>query len=172
MIRKCHDDEFDVICTIINDAAVAYKGAIPADCLHELYMSKEELRHEMAKGIVFWGFERAGELAGVMGIQDVQDVTLIRHAYVRTANRNQGIGGELLTFLREHTERPTLVGTWADAVWAVRFYERHGFRLVAFEEKNPLLKKYWGVPERQMETSVVLGDRRWFEGRERVSAKR
>ncbi|MGB8474162.1 MAG: GNAT family N-acetyltransferase [Candidatus Acidiferrum sp.] len=163
MIRQCRDAEFDVIHAIINDAAMAYEGVIPPDCWKESYMSKDELRHEIGQGIVFWGFEQLGELAGVMGIQDVQDVTLIRHAYVRTAKRNQGIGGELLTFLRSHTGRPILIGTWADAVWAVRFYEERGFRLVSTTEKDRLLKKYWSVPQRQIETSVVLADRRWFE---------
>jgi GNAT superfamily N-acetyltransferase len=166
MIRKCSDSEFDVIHEIINDAAVAYKGVIPADCFHEPYMSEDRLRHEVAKGISFWGLEQGGELAGVMGIQDVQDVTLIRHAYVRTAQRNRGIGGELLSFLIGRTERPILIGTWADAAWAVRFYQQRGFRLVPPAEKDPLLMKYWGVPQRQMETSVVLADRRWFERHE------
>lgn len=163
MIRECRDAEFDVIHAVINDAAKAYRGVIPADCWKEPYMSKDELRHEIQQGIVFWGYEEAGELAGVMGIQDVQDVTLIRHAYVRTTKRNQGIGGKLLSFLRGQTGRPILIGTWADAVWAVRFYEKHGFRLVLTAEKDRLLKKYWGVPPRQIETSVVLADQRWFE---------
>ncbi len=164
MIRKCRKNDFDRMYAIINDAAMAYKGVIPVDCWKEPYMSKDELRHEINQGIVFWGFEDAGELAGVMGIQDVQDVTLIRHAYVRTAKRNQGIGGELLSFLRGQTRRPILIGTWADVVWAVRFYEKRGFRLVSAAEKDRLLKKYWTVPPRQIETSVVLADRRWFEG--------
>ena len=163
MIRQCRDAEFDVIHAIINDGAMAYKGVIPPDCSKVPYMSKDELRHEIGQGVVFWGFEQAGELAGVMGIQDVQDVTLIRHAYVRTAKRNQGIGGELLSFLRGKTGRPILIGTWADAIWAVRFYERHGFRLVSTAEKDRLLKKYWSVPQRQIQTSVVLADQRWFE---------
>jgi len=120
---------------------------------------------------VFWGYEEGGELIGVMGIQHVQDVTLIRHAYVRTAKRNRGIGGELLSTLRGQTTRPILVGTWADAVWAIRFYEKHGFRLVPPEEKDRLLRRYWSVPERQIESSVVLADRRWFDSRRR-EAKR
>jgi N-acetylglutamate synthase-like GNAT family acetyltransferase len=171
MIRKCRDDEFDIILAIINDAAVAYKGVIPADCVHEPYKSAEELRQAIAQQIVFWGFEKAGELAGVMGIQDVQDVTLIRHAYVRTANHNQGIGGKLLSFLTARTERPVLIGTWADAAWALKFYEQRGFRLVPPGEKDPLLKKYWGVPQRQMETSVVLADQRWFDRGETVQTQ-
>ena len=124
-------------------------------------MSREKLRHEIEDGVVFWGHEESGALAGVMGLQDVQDVTLIRHAYVRTANRNQGIGGKLLTHLRTITDRPVLIGTWADAVWAIGFYEKHGFRVVDRDEKNVLLKKYWNIPERQVETSVVLADAAW-----------
>jgi GNAT superfamily N-acetyltransferase len=112
---------------------------------------------------MFWGEEEAGELVAVMGIQDVLDVTLIRHAYVRTTKRNQGIGGRLLSFLQGQTQRPILIGTWADAAWAVRFYEKRHFHLVSCEEKDRLLKKYWRVPQRQIETSVVLADQLWFE---------
>lgn len=126
-------------------------------------MSKEELRHEIDGGVIFWGYEEDGEMIGVMGIQEVQDVTLIRHAYVRTTRRNQGIGGKLLAFLREQTTRPILLGTWADAIWAIRFYEKYGFRLVSREEKDRLLNKYWSIPERQIETSVVLADQKWFD---------
>ena len=128
-------------------------------------MPKEELRHEIDAGVVFWGYEEEGELLGVMGIQPVQDVTLIRHAYVRTAQQNRGIGGKLLAHLRTRTDRPILIGTWADAVWAVRFYEKHGFRMVSPEEKNRLLIKYWSIPERQVETSVVLAEKKWFDTR-------
>lgn len=166
MIRRCDDSELEKICSIINDAAEAYKGVIPADCWKEPYMSGEELRHEVDEGgILFWGYEEEGELVGVMGIQPVQDVTLIRHAYVRTTLRNQGIEGKLLSFLCQQTTRPILIGTWADADWAVRFYEKHGFKLLSSEEKDRLLRKYWSVPERQVETSVVIADPRWFEGR-------
>jgi N-acetylglutamate synthase-like GNAT family acetyltransferase len=156
MIRRCKDNEFETIYEIVNDAAQAYRGVIPADRWKEPYMPRAELRHEMDEGVVFWGYEEDGELVGVMGMQHVQDVTLIRHAYVRTARRNQGVGGKLLSHLRKQTGRPLLIGTWADAVWAIRFYEKHGFRLVTEEEKNRLLKKYWSIPERQVETSVVL----------------
>jgi len=164
MIRRCNDADFEAIYEIINDAAVAYEGVIPSDAWTAPYMSREELRRDIADGIVFWGCEMDGELAGVMGIQDVQDVTLIRHSYVRTAKRNQGIGGKLLAHLRDLTPRPVLIGTWADAAWAVRFYEHHGFRLVSPEEKTRLLRRYWSVPERQIETSVVLADERWQQG--------
>ncbi len=163
MIRLCTDAEFDDIFTIINDAAQAYKGIIPVDRWHEPYMPKHELRQEIDAGVVFWGYEDEGELTGVMGIQEVLDVTLIRHAYVRSARRNSGIGGKLLLHLLAQTQRPLLVGTWADAAWAVQFYEKRGFRLVTPEEKNRLLKKYWSVPDRQIETSIVLGDQRWFQ---------
>ena len=162
-ISPCSDGEFETIYDIINDAAQAYRGIIPADRWHEPYMSKGELRHEIDEGIVFWGYEENEELLGVTGIQDVQDVTLIRHAYVRTAKRNQGIGGKLLSALRERTKRPVLIGTWAAALWAVHFYEKHGFRLVSPEEKDRLLQLYWSIPERQIETSVVLADRRWLD---------
>ncbi len=159
MIRLCNNSEFDTIYEIVNDAAQAYRNIIPADRWKEPYMPKDELEHAMDEGVVFWGYEEDGELVGVMGIQHVQDVTLIRHAYVRTARRKQGIGGKLLSHLRKQTERPLLIGTWTDAVWAIRFYEKYGFRLVAEEEKNRLLKKYWSIPERQVETSVVLVER-------------
>jgi N-acetylglutamate synthase-like GNAT family acetyltransferase len=158
LIRQCKDDDFETIYEIINDAALVYKGVIPTDRWKEPYMSREELRHEIDEGVVFWGYEKDGNLIGVMGIQDVQDVTLIRHAYVRTPERNKGIGGKLLSHLRRMTDRPILIGTWADAIWAIRFYEKHGFRLISTEEKNRLLKKYWKIPERQVETSVVLAE--------------
>jgi N-acetylglutamate synthase-like GNAT family acetyltransferase len=162
MIRPCIESDFDTICSIINEAAEAYRGVIPADRWHEPYMPPEELRKEISSGILFWGYEEEGELIGVMGIQDVQDVTLIRHAYVRTAKRNGGIGGKLMAELRQLTDRSILIGTWAAATWAVRFYEKHGFRLVTPAEKDRLLQKYWSIPERQVETSVVLADERWF----------
>ena len=158
VIRLCVDSDFETIYEIINDAAQAYKGVIPAGRWKEPYMPKDELWHEIEDGVQFWGYEEDGELVGVMGIQHVQDVTLIRHAYVRTTRRNQGIGGKLLAHLRKQTECPILIGTWADATWAVRFYEKYGFRLVTEEEKNRLLKKYWSIPERQVETSVVLAE--------------
>jgi len=126
-------------------------------------MSRDELQHEIDNGVVFWGYEEDGELVGVMGVQNVKDVTLIRHAYVRTEKQNQGIGGKLLINLLKKTTRPVLVGTWADAIRAIRFYEKHGFRLVSPEEKDILLRNYWSVPERQIETSVVLVDRKWLD---------
>ncbi|OGO06564.1 MAG: GNAT family N-acetyltransferase, partial [Chloroflexi bacterium RBG_13_56_8] len=121
------------------------------------------LRHEIEEGVRFWGYEEKGELLGVMGLQHVGDVSLIRHAYVRTACQGQGIGSKLLAYLCQKATSPLLVGTWADAVWAIRFYERHGFRLVTPQEKDRLLQKYWRIPLRQVETSVVLADEKWFE---------
>ncbi len=161
MIRRCDERDFEAIWTIINDGAQAYRGIIPADRWTEPYMSCEKLRHEIDDGVVFWGFEEAATLVGVMGIQPVQDVTLIRHAYVRTSSQKLGVGGLLLSHLLGMTSSPVLIGTWADAVWAIRFYERHGFQIVSPQEKDRLLKKYWTIPERQIETSVVLADRKW-----------
>ena len=158
MIRQCKPNDFEAIYTIINDAAEAYKGVIPEDRWNTPYMTKDELRQEIDDGVVFWGYEDGGELVGVMGIQDVKDVTLIRHSYVCTTRQSEGIGGRLLSELREKTSRPILIGTWTDAVWAIRFYEKHGFRLVSSEERDRLLKTYWSIPERQIETSVVLRD--------------
>jgi len=160
MIRQCTNDDFESIYAIINDAAKAYNGVIPQDRWKEPYMPRKELQQEIDDGVVFWGFEEGGTLMGVMGIQDVKDVTLIRHSYVRTLRQNQGIGGKLLAGLRKKTNRPVLIGTWADAVWAIRFYERHGFQKVSPEEKDRLLRTYWSIPERQIETSVVLADQR------------
>ena len=162
MIRPCCPDDFRAIGEIINDAARAYRGVIPVDCWKEPYMPPEELRLEISGGVFFWGDEEEGRLVGVMGLQQAQDVALIRHAYVRTAEKNRGIGGQLLAHLKTQTGRPLLVGTWAAAGWAIRFYERRGFRMVSPEEKNRLLKKYWSIPDRQVETSVVLADHQWF----------
>jgi N-acetylglutamate synthase-like GNAT family acetyltransferase len=165
MIRRCDDRDFESIWSIINDGAQAYRGTIPEDRWTEPYMSRKKLQHEIDSGVVFWGCQDDGTLIGVMGLQQVQDVTLIRHAYVRSGSQNRGIGSQLLSHLRELTNDPVLIGTWADAVWAIRFYERHGFRMVSAEEKDRLLKKYWSIPERQVETSVVLADARWWSTR-------
>ena len=137
MIRPCNDLDFDLIWAIINDGAQAYKGIIPADRWTEPYMSREKLQREIDEGVVFWGYEETGTLAGVMGIQPVQDVTLIRHAYVRTSSQKRGIGAHLLSHLRELANSPVLIGTWADAVWAIRFYEKHGFQAVKFGTSPP-----------------------------------
>lgn len=160
-IRRCTDADVPAMFAIINDAAQAYRGVIPADRWHEPYMPEEELRAEIAAGVVFWGFEQEGRLVGVMGLQDVKDVALIRHAYVATAARRGGIGGRLLRHLMGETGRPVLIGTWAAASWAVRFYEQHGFTVTTPDEKARLLRAYWSIPDRQIETSVVLVDERW-----------
>jgi GNAT superfamily N-acetyltransferase len=141
---------------IINSAAEAYRGVIPSDCWHEPYMSPAQLDSEIAAGVDFSGYEADGELIGVMGIQQVRDVDLIRHAYVLPGNQGRGVGSSLLAHLRRTTPRRILIGTWATAEWAVRFYERHGFQLVSAEDKAALLQRYWTIPERQIETSVVL----------------
>lgn len=163
MIRRTTDSDFEAIYEIINDAAEAYRGIIPADRWHEPYMSREELRCEIEAGVEFWGSEHEGRLDAVMGIQPVKDVFLIRHAYTRTALCGRGLGAELLRHLHAMATRPMLIGTWAAAEWAIRFYQKHGFRQVSHEEKERLLRIYWSIPERQVATSVVLTDARWSE---------
>jgi GNAT superfamily N-acetyltransferase len=157
-IRPCRDDEREAILAIVNVAAEAYRGVIPTDRWHEPYMSSSELESEIRTGVVFWGYEADGELIGIMGIQPVRDVDLIRHAYVLTGNQRRGVGGELIEHLRQLSDRPMLVGTWAAAEWAINFYRRHGFELVSPERKTALLKTYWTIPDRQIETSVVLAN--------------
>jgi len=156
MIRPCTNADFQAIEAVINEAAEAYRAAIPPDCWHEPYMTGSSLEAEIEAGVNFWGWDESGTLMGVMGIQHVRDVTLIRHAYVRTAHQGRGIGGALLKSFADRTTGPLLVGTWAAAEWAIRFYERHGFRLVSPAEKDRLLSTYWSIPARQKETSVVL----------------
>ncbi len=172
MFRRCEESDFEAILAIVNDAARAYGGVIPADRYHEPYMPPEELRGEIEAGVEFWAWEEDGAALGVMGIQDVKDVTLIRHAYVRASDQRRGIGARLLAHLRAHllahlrdsTVRPLLIGTWADAVWAIRFYEKHGFELTSPEQKAALLRRYWSIPKRQIETSVVLAESGWLAG--------
>jgi GNAT superfamily N-acetyltransferase len=158
LIRLCRGDERDRILMIVNEAARAYRKTIPADRWHDPYMPAEELDREIAAGVYFWGYEVDGELVGVMGIQNVRDVDLIRHAYVLSGQQGRGVGTALIDHLQKAATRPMLVGTWADAAWAIRFYERHGFELVGAAEKDRLLREYWSIPERQIETSVVLAD--------------
>jgi len=155
--------DLPTVLEIINESALAYKGVIPTDRWHEPYMPMAELLSEISKGVRFYVYCAGDGLAGVMGIQDVKDVTLIRHAYVRPECRGQGIGRKLLTYLNQLTGRPVLVGTWKAASWAIRFYEKNGFVLLPDDEKNRLLKIYWTVPDRQIEESVVLADRRWHD---------
>jgi len=160
VIRRCQGLDFDTILTIINDGAQVYKGVIPPDRWTDPYMSRDYLQHEIDAGVKFWGYEENGELVGVMAAQDVQDVTLIRHAYVCSGNQKSGVGGNLLRHLLGSATRPVLIGTWAAATWAIRFYEKHGFYVVSTEEKTRLLKRYWTIPDRQLETSVVLANQR------------
>jgi N-acetylglutamate synthase-like GNAT family acetyltransferase len=155
-MRRCRADEQAAMVRIINDAAERYRGVIPADCWHEPYMPAEELAQEIAAGVEFWGIERDGALVGVMGIQPVQDVALIRHAYVLPGEQGRGVGGRLLETLCAAAGRTVLVGTWAAAEWAIGLYRRHGFALVEREETPALLRRYWTVAERQIELSVVL----------------
>jgi len=161
MIRICRDADFAVILEIINDGAQAYKGFIPEDRWHFPYMSGQELHNETKDGVAFFGYEQEETLRAIMGIQDRGDVCLIRHAYVRTAERNCGMGTKLLAFLESTTAKPLLVGTWAAAVWAIAFYEKSAYRLLPAGEKDSLLRTYWKIPQRQIETSVVLASPRW-----------
>ena len=160
MVRKATQDDFQQIHEVINDAAIAYKGIIPMDCWHEPYMPQTELEEQMADGVQFICFVEANKIVGVMGIQDKGEVNLIRHAYVATERRGGGIGGILLRELVENSPKPILIGTWKAADWAIRFYEKHGFVQVSEEEKNGLLRRFWNIPDRQIQTSVVLKDQR------------
>ena len=160
MVRPCTDADFDAVLSIVNDSAEAYRGIIPEDRWKEPYMPADELRYEIASGVSFSGAEAGGSLVGVMGVQPVDDVILIRHAYVQSSRQHCGVGSELLTQLIAHAPRPVLIGTWKAARWAVRFYEKHDFRLVEGDENNRLLRHYWDIPDRQVETSVVMADPR------------
>ena len=166
MIRRGSDEDFEAIFNIINDAAVAYRGVIPPDRWHEPYMTREELAAQIDDGVRFSCYVDSNEIIGVMGIQDKTEVKLIRHAYVRTNSRNKGIGTLLLRELIRDSTKPILIGTWKAADWAIRFYEKHGFCLVDEEEKDRLLKKYWAIPDRQVETSVVLVDENYRRSRD------
>jgi len=161
MLQRCTPTDFREIFEIINDAASVYKGVIPSDCWHEPYMSEQDLKTQIDEGVDFWSYTNDGVIMGVMGIQDRAEVTLIRHAYVRTVVRNKGIGGKLLAYLVNLTSKPVLIGTWAAATWAIEFYQKHDFRLLPEEEKNRLLLRYWSIPLRQVETSVVLANAEW-----------
>lgn len=158
MIRLCKKSDFPTMFIIINAAAIVYKETIPSDRWKEPYMAEDELKQEIETGVVFWCLEETGAIHGIMGIQDVKDVTLIRHAYIHPRCQRQGLGSKLLKHLAKQTKRPLLIGTWADAKWAITFYEKLGFILVTETEKNILLRKYWNIPERQIETSVVLSN--------------
>jgi len=155
-VRKSAGTDTATILAIVNDAAQRYKGVIPADRWHDPYMPAGELKSEIAAGVVFWLAERDGRVRGVMGIQDKGDVTLVRHAYVATGEQRSGVGTRLLRHLESLSDKPVLIGTWAAATWAIDFYVRNGFAVVSHAEKEQLLRKYWSIPARQIETSVVL----------------
>jgi GNAT superfamily N-acetyltransferase len=157
-IRPCGEQDLAAMLAIINDAAVAYRGVIPPDCWHEPYMPESELRGEIAAGVEFWGLDTDEGLIGLMGMQPVRDVDLIRHAYVRPDKQRHGVGAQLIEYLRRRSPRRMLVGTWAAASWAISFYQRHGFELVPRAQTAALLRSYWTIPERQIETSVVLSN--------------
>ena len=156
-IRKSSEDDFAAILAIINDAAKAYRGVIPADRWHEPYMPADELAREIGDGgIVFWVAEQEGRMEAVMGVQDKGDVTLVRHAYVVSGTQRKGLGTQLLRHVESIVDKPLLIGTWADASWAIGFYQRNGFTLVEPEVKDRLLSKYWSIPARQIETQWFL----------------
>ena len=160
-VRRCGPHDRAAILEIVNAAAEAYRGVIPADRWHEPYMPMAEVESEIAAGVQFWLAEEAGKLLGVMGIQDKGDVALVRHAYTATAAQRKGVGTKLLRHVEALNEKPVLIGTWADAKWAIDFYVGNGYRVVSHADKERLLRKYWSIPVRQIETSVVLADRRW-----------
>lgn len=161
MIRRSAEADHETILAIVNDAARAYRGVIPADRWHDPYMSADELAREIAAGVAFWVAEEDGRVVGVMGIQDKGDVALVRHAYVASNLQKKGVGTTLLRHVEGLTSKPILIGTWASASWAIDFYRRNGYTVVSDQDKDRLLRTYWSIPARQVETSVVLADRRW-----------
>ena len=162
-IRGSTPADVPAIFAIVNDAAQAYRGVIPADRWHEPYMPMDEVRSEIAAGVQFWVAEEDGKVLGVMGIQDKGDVALVRHAYTATSAQRKGVGTRLLRHVEALNEKPVLIGTWADAKWAIDFYVRNGYTVVSHAEKERLLRTYWNIPVRQVDTSVVLADRRWMQ---------
>jgi len=165
VVRQSTIEDFDAVLAIVNLAAQAYRGIIPADRWHDPYMPAAELSSEMADGVVFWVAEDEGGILGVMGVQDRGDVSLVRHAYVDRTRQRSGVGTRLLHHIEHLVDTPILIGTWAAATWAIDFYRRNGYTLVTDAEKDRLLRMYWRIPERQIETSVVLADRRWMDVR-------
>lgn len=163
-IRESAAEDFPQILAIINDAAEAYRGVIPPDRWHDPYMPAAELEKQIDEGVQFSVAEEEGRMLGVMGIQDRGDVALVRHAYVSTTIQRGGVGTKLLHHVLGLTHKPVLIGTWTDASWAIGFYQRHGFELLPRQETTQLLRKYWSIPDRQVETSIVLADRRWLTG--------
>jgi N-acetylglutamate synthase-like GNAT family acetyltransferase len=172
LIRKSVETDLAAMLAIVNDAAQAYRGVIPVDRWREPYMPTDELLKEIADGVVFWVAEEEGRLLGVMGIQDKSDVALVRHAYVARTTQRKGVGTRLLRHVQGLADKPILIGTWADASWAIEFYRRNGFTVVPKTHKDLLLRTYWSIPQRQIETSVVLADGRWTDGKQRPSADR
>jgi N-acetylglutamate synthase-like GNAT family acetyltransferase len=166
-IRLARGDDRAAMLSIINDAAQAYRGVIPADRWHEPYMPAEELASEIGAGVIFWVAEDEMRVLGVMGMQDKGEVTLVRHAYVAPPLQRKGVGRALLRHVQRLAEKPVLIGTWAAAAWAIDFYRRNGFALVSPQEKERLLRRYWSIPARQIETSVVLADERWRHDHQR-----
>ena len=162
-IRKSEEADFAAMLAIVNDAARAYRGVIPPDRWHEPYMPRDELEGEIARGVEFWVGEQEGRLLGLMGIQDKGDVALVRHAYVVPTTQRSGVGTTLLRHVESLVDKPVLIGTWAAASWAIDFYRRNGYAVVSSQDKDRLLRTYWSIPPRQVETSVVLADRRWRE---------
>jgi N-acetylglutamate synthase-like GNAT family acetyltransferase len=162
VIRRSEEAEFGAMLAIINDAAHAYRGVIPADRWHEPYMPSDDLAREIAQGVEFWVAEDEKGLSGVMGIQDKGGVALVRHAYVVPATQRRGVGTALLRHVEGLVDKPILIGTWAAASWAIAFYRRNGFTLVSSGDKDRLLRTYWSIPPRQIETSVVLANARWL----------
>lgn len=172
VIRKSDEADVPAILAIINDAARVYRGVIPADRWHEPYMSPDQLTRKISAGVVFWVAEQEGRLLGVMGIQDKGDVALVRHAYVAPTTQRTGVGTRLLRHVESLVDKPLLIGTWAAAAWAIEFYRRNGFTVVASDDKDRLLRTYWSIPARQIETSVVLANGRWIEAQSAASTVR
>ena len=166
LIRQSVDADFAAMWAIINDAARAYRGVIPADRWHEPYMSADELKTQIAEGVIFWVAEQDGRLSGLMGIQDKGDVALVRHAYVASTTQRSGVGTKLLHHVESLVDKPILIGTWAAASWAIEFYQRNGFTLLSTGDTDRLLRTYWSIPTRQIETSVVLANRQWVDAKQ------
>jgi GNAT superfamily N-acetyltransferase len=169
LIRPSGAADLEQILAVVNEAAQAYRGVIPPDRWHEPYMPRDELEREIAQGVVFWVADEGGRLVGVMGIQDKGAVALVRHAYVAPTTQRKGVGTRLLRHVEGLTHKPMLIGTWAEASWAIEFYRRNGFTVVPHGHTARLLRAYWSIPERQIETSVVLADRRWMEAHQPAS---
>ena len=168
LVRESRKADLGTVLAIVNAAAQAYRGVIPADRWREPYMPLDELEKEIADGVIFWVAEEGGSLAAVMGIQDKGEVALVRHAYVTPTQQRRGLGTRLLRYVQGLTTKPVLIGTWADALWAIEFYRRNGFTLVSNTHKDYLIRKYWSIPARQAEVSVVLANRRWIDADQRT----